>query len=229
MSFADREKLIIRDLRCDVKNGQWTISDRVRDSYGKWNDTPQKVIKLRAVTDFANIEVGWFRYVKGEKTRAVNPGPAVSHKLGRKPGDRYKKHIRVLLELADSVDTNEHVRQILTWGLLWKALDSAHTVYQKGVVDHPGMLPIIEGAGFTPVPDSELLQPQLMLVGWAKRPDSLPDEAPHVLLDDDDDGEAAEARASAKLQGRTQDLKLISSNGARRLPDDRDFEDSIPF
>jgi hypothetical protein len=218
MGFGEkRQNTVIHDVRYDHEHGRFTISDRVLNC-GRWENTePQDITGgFRAIFDLPNAELAWFRFIKGEKTRAIHPVKACE-KLRSRPDKDCRKHVRVLIRLDNKIDTNERIRVLMTMSAaMWDGLEGVHTAYQNNAAAHPGKLPIVECVGVVPVREGTSMQPQFSIVEWVDRPDSLPDVLPYTVLDDDTDAEAAEARASA--------------NGRGRRTDDRDYYDQeIPF
>jgi hypothetical protein len=235
MGFGEkRQNTIIHDVRYDHINGRFTITDRVLN-YGRWEDSkPQEItVGFRAVVDFDNAEMAWFRFIKGQKARALCPVRA-HEKLPKKPFDDCSKHVRTLLLLDAAINTNERLRVMMTMlAGLWDALEGAYSAYQREAAAHPGQLPVVECVGVVSMWNGTM-QPQFSIVGWVDRPTELPDAMPHTLLDDEEqDNEAAEARASAKGRGRREAgvVAFSSGNGGARRPpgDQSDMEDSIPF
>jgi hypothetical protein len=186
---------------------------------GRWeNSEPQDItVGFRAIVDLGNAELAWYRFIKGQKSRALCPVKA-HQKLPKKPHDDCSKHVRTLLLLDNSINTNERLRVMITMSAaLWDGLDGVYSAYQREAAAHPDQLPVIECVGVVPMWNGTTMQPQFSIVGWVDRPAGLPDVMPYTLLDDEEeDNEAAKARAS--------------TNGRGRGIDDRDYLDSeIPF
>jgi len=214
--------------KIDGRTAAMSTEDRVQED-GNWTSKSQNIPygKFRAIIDMANIERGYADFTGRKPDMAFFP---LGEDIGEPPGKNHKEGLRVLLQMSTSLGGG--VRELISTAIgVYNAFDKLHDDYEKGLVDHPGCLPIVECAGINEqkLGNGTSAAPIRRIVGWVPRPPELPvggiplPKAADTDEDEEEDHEMAEAIAARSARKKTP----ISRSGSNGGHDDMDTE--IPF
>jgi hypothetical protein len=216
--------------KIDGRSAAMSMEDRVKED-GEWTSKSQNVPygKFRAIIDIANIERGYVDFTSRKPDMKFF---RLGEDIGDPPSKNHKEGLRVLLQMSTSLGGG--VRELISTAIgVYNAFDKLHDNYEKGLVDHPDCLPIVECDGIheEKLGNGTSAAPIWRIVRWVPRPPELPVDgiplpnqtAKAADAENEEDHEMAEAIAARSARKKTP-MGRSGTNGGHD-----DMDDEIPF
>lgn len=186
---------ILPIVKYDAKAGDFIKQDRVQDASGQWQKEEAELqAPFKFAMDMDSLEVGWLSFQSGapdfRMVKLGEPMPA-------KPEGDFKNAFRVRIG-SKELGLREFSHSSKT---MLRAMDELHNQYEAEKRNNPGMIPVVEVSGTTPVkvmtPQGELRfkAPQWSISAWIEKPDLFdktataepvaPEPTPAAQADDD--------------------------------------------
>ena len=193
----------------DCRAGRMFKSDKVDGSWSQVDITKN----FKAVMDLENVEVGWIKFDGGAPDFVMNH---ISEGLPEKPSDMHRQGVRLVIKLNKSCGGD--VRELAgNAKALLAGVDALHDLYEEGIVNNKGKLPVVALADTVAVSTGEgatkstNYRPVFEITGWVDRPDDLvPSSRP---------SSSPKVKASAPTTGSTK----VFAPKAVIADDDEDF------
>jgi len=160
-------------VKYDARSGR--ISRRDREN-GETNEV-DVTKSFKAIFDFENVEIGWINFATGSAPD-FKMSRYYGGKLIEKPGDDYKRGVRLVVKLAK--ECGGDVREMASNAAAFlEGIKKLHDLYESTKDSNAGKLPVVvfkdsyaktsgEGAR-----KSTNYVPEFEITGWVKRPDDL--------------------------------------------------------
>jgi len=186
---------ILPIVKYDAKAGDFIKQDRVQDASGQWQKEEAELqAPFKFAMDMDSLEVGWLSFQSGapdfRMVKLGEPMPA-------KPEGDFKNAFRVRIG-SKELGLREFSHSSKT---MLRAMDELHDQYMAERRNNPGMIPVVEVTGTTPVkvmtPQGELRfkAPSWSIAAWVEKPDLFdktataepvaPEPSPAAQADDD--------------------------------------------